>query len=121
MTVKVVRLKSGENLIAEIDEMCIGEDANKKVIGYFLKKPCVVLSRNSKPSEIPGKTSLEINMYPWIPIAKEDIIPITVDWVITIIDPIDSLKENYIKEVLSDGKDYSSSDTDEQDSSDNAN
>jgi hypothetical protein len=42
MTVKLVLLKSGEDLIADIQEM-VKDDL---VIGYFLTKPCIVKMRN---------------------------------------------------------------------------
>ena len=42
MTVKLILLKSGEDIIADITEMAVGEEENRRVIGYFLEKPCVV-------------------------------------------------------------------------------
>ena len=39
MTIKVLVLKSGEDVIADVQEMMSSED---QVIGYFLTKPCVV-------------------------------------------------------------------------------
>ena len=45
MTVKLLLLKSGEDLIADISEMVSGEDENRHVIGYFLTKPCIVKMR----------------------------------------------------------------------------
>ena len=39
MTVKILLLKSGEDVIADVKEMV---SPDEKVIGYFLNKPCVV-------------------------------------------------------------------------------
>ena len=39
MTVKILLLKSGEDVIADLREMV---SPDEKVIGYFLSKPCVV-------------------------------------------------------------------------------
>ena len=39
MTIKVLVLKSGEDVIADIQEMMSSEN---QVMGYFLTKPCVV-------------------------------------------------------------------------------
>ena len=36
MTVKLLLLKSGEDVIADVSEMAVGEDADRKVLGYFL-------------------------------------------------------------------------------------
>ena len=42
MTVKLILLKSGEEIIAYVTEMIVGEGEEKKVIGYFFDKACVV-------------------------------------------------------------------------------
>ena len=39
MTVKILLLKSGEDVIADVKEMVSPDD---KVIGYFLTKACVI-------------------------------------------------------------------------------
>jgi molecular chaperone IbpA len=36
MTVKLLLLKSGEDLIADVQEMVFGEDEEKRVVGYYL-------------------------------------------------------------------------------------
>ena len=38
MTVKLVLLKSGEDVVADVAEMVVGEA--QAVVGYFLKNPC---------------------------------------------------------------------------------
>ena len=48
MTAKLVLLKSGEDIIADVNEMVVGEDEEKRVVGYFLDKPCVVKIINSR-------------------------------------------------------------------------
>ena len=43
MSVKLVILKSGEDVIADISEMVLKDDSeNKKIVGYFLTRPCGV-------------------------------------------------------------------------------
>ena len=39
MTIKILLLKSGEDVVADVKEMVSPDD---KVIGYFLTKPCVI-------------------------------------------------------------------------------
>ena len=46
MSVKILVLKSGEDVIADVQEMV---SSDEKVIGYFLTKPCVVKLINSNP------------------------------------------------------------------------
>jgi hypothetical protein len=45
MTVKLLLLKSGEDLIADVQEMVFGEDEEKRVVGYYLTRPCIVKMR----------------------------------------------------------------------------
>ena len=46
MTIKLMILKSGEELISDINEMAVGEEDDQKVIGYFLRRPCLVKMKN---------------------------------------------------------------------------
>ena len=54
--------------------------------------------------------SYELKLFPWCPLTKNEKIPITADWVVTIVDPIDKITQMYTKEVLGDGSESSSSD-----------
>ena len=110
MTVKLAILKSGEDIVADIKEMVVGEGDNARVVGYILTKPCGV-SLNSKPLQIDEeKDTYQIKLFPWCPLTKSEKIPITADWVVTIVDPIDKITQMYTKEVLEDGSESSSSD-----------
>ena len=46
MTIKILVLKSGEDVIADIKEMMTSD---KQVMGYILTKPCVVKLISSAP------------------------------------------------------------------------
>ena len=107
MTVKILLLKSGEDVIADVKEMV---SPDKKVIGYFLSKPCVV---KLLPKTTDGnKRETSISMYPWMPLAKEKQIPLPTDWVVTMVTPIEKVETMYKEDVLN-GKT-----TDQTDSSD---
>jgi len=97
MTVKLAILKSGEDVIADIQEMVVEDEETKqtRVVGYFFNKPCVVKVRKEENSK-----NVEIGLSSWIPLTKTKKIPITVDWVITLVDPIDQLLQMYEKDVL---------------------
>tara|TARA_R100000008_G_C3487141_1_gene116812 strand:+ start:38 stop:406 length:369 start_codon:yes stop_codon:yes gene_type:complete len=122
MTIKLMLLKSGEDVIADVSEMVVGEEDNKRVIGYFLKKPCIVKMRNQNTIETEEgdtkRTGFEVSLFPWMPLSKEKTIPITTDWVITMVEPIDNLKEMYIEDILNHGQNDKDSGTDESTSSD---
>ena len=98
MTVKILLLKSGEDVIADVKEMV---SPDKKVIGYFLSKPCVV---KLLPKTTNGnKKETSISMYPCMPLAKEKQIPLPTDWVVTMVTPIEKVETMYKEDVL-DGK-----------------
>jgi len=100
MSVKLVILKSGEDVIADVQEMIVGnpEDPEKqKVVGYFFHKPCVV--RVKTPQETEEK-SYQISLFPWIPLSKDTKVPVINDWVITIVEPIETLKKMYENDIL---------------------
>jgi hypothetical protein len=105
MAVKLLVLKSGEDVIADVHEMVIpekengeGEENKKKVIGYYLRHPCRVKLFGDKV-EGTGKSQspFKIHLTPWSPLSKDEVIPMVVDWVVTITEPVDQLKEMYEK------------------------
>jgi hypothetical protein len=123
MTIKLMLLKSGEDIIADVSEMSIGEEENRRVIGYFLDKPCVVKMRNpnllSEDSESGLKKSgFEVSLFPWMPLSKEEKIPIPSDWLITMVEPVTKLKEMYVEDIVNHGKNNQDSSTVEQSNSD---
>ena len=104
MTIKLALLKSGEDIITDITEMRIGDDEpNSKVVGYFFDKPCVVKMRNPQSQAADGNTKkagFEVSLFPWMPLSSETRIPVTADWLITMVEPTAKLKEMYIEDVV---------------------
>ena len=104
MTVKLIVLKSGEDIIADVTEMVVGEGENKKVVGYFLNRACgISLSNEILKTDDADTDSYKLKLFPWCPLTKDDIIPLNTDWVVTIVEPIDKLKQMYEKKVLTHG------------------
>ena len=96
MTIKVLVLKSGEDVIADVQEMMSSDD---QVMGYFLNKPCVVKLKAKETN-----SDVSVRMHPWMPFAREKMIPLSTDWVVTMVTPVESIQEMYQKQVLEDGK-----------------
>ena len=120
MAVKLVILKSGEDVITDISEMVLKEDSkdNKRVVGYFLTKPCgVTLNTRNLDINDDNKDAYEIKLFPWCPLTKENRIPFPTDWVVTVVEPIDKLKEMYETEVLQNGTSKGASSDKQTDSS----
>ena len=117
MTVKLAILKSGEDIVADIKEMIVGEGDDARVVGYHLNRPCGV-SLNRKEIAIDDEEDkVQIRLFPWCPLTKNEKIPITADWVVTIVDPVDKVKQMYETEVLKDGTSKGASTDEQSDSS----
>ena len=43
----------------------------------------------------PTKEPFKLRLTPWMPLSKDTTIPVVADWVISIMEPIDDLKETY--------------------------
>ncbi len=98
MTIKLALLKSGEDIIADMTEMV----AQDQVVGYFLKYPCVVkLVGNQADRSGVTQEPFKMRLTPWMPLSKEETISVVADWVITITEPNDELKETYERGVAS--------------------
>ena len=91
MSVKLLLLKSGEDIVADVQEMLVDE----KVVGYYLKYPCRVklVSDFVKTEEGPVPTRIQIT--PWMPLSKDMVISVPCDWVVTITEPVTQVKEMY--------------------------
>ena len=123
MTIKLVLLKSGEDIIADVTEMAVGEEEERTIVGYFLDKPCVIRMRDPNLIEEQGpkkQSGFQVSLFPWIPLSKETRIPVPADWLITMVEPAYKLKEMYVKDIVkngnqSDSTDDNSADTDKSD------
>jgi len=137
MAIKLLCLKSGERIVADVENAIIKD----KPYGYLLTRPCLVfvgqetdeldtLSFGPGVDEELGEelsdeelrelqeddTSLEeeeygyesqqrvggveINLSPWMPLSEDDTIPIPFDVVMTLVEPVEALKNMFKKDIL---------------------
>jgi len=95
MTVKLALLKSGEEVISDMDEMITDKQT---VVGYYFTNPCrAMLTTPDVSSDSSERQPVSIKLIPWFPLAQEDKIPVVADWVISIVEPQPKLKELYNK------------------------
>ena len=95
MTIKLALLKSGEEVISDMDEMITDK---KTVVGYYFTNPCrAMLTTPDVSSDSSERQPVSIKLIPWFPLAQEDKIPVVADWVISIVEPQPKLKELYNK------------------------
>jgi len=104
MTVKVLVLKSGEDVIADVKELLT---ADKQVMGYLMTRPCVVklitnapLTADEANPKSETKSEMSVRMHPWAPLAKEKVIPLSTDWVVTMFSPVEKVLKMYTEDVL---------------------
>ena len=99
MSVKLVMLKSGEDIIADVKEI----KSNDDVIGYYFDNPLIIKIFESEEPKILNEegsnkeytSSVGVTFFPWIPLSKDDKVPCSADWVVTIVEPIEKLKKQY--------------------------
>ena len=123
MTVKLALLKSGEEIISDMSEMMSGQDGGGQVVGYFLNHPCraVLTSPEIQVSDEQEseRKPVAIRLIPWMPLSKDERIPVVADWVISIVEPQDKLLEMYNRAVKTyEERKSENSNTDEQSESD---
>ena len=98
MTVKLALLKSGEEVISDIDEMTTDREI---VVGYYFTNPCRAILTTPEiqvdESLASDKKPVAIKLLPWFPLANEEKIPVVADWVISIVEPQPKLKDLYSK------------------------
>ena len=93
MSIQLVLLKSGEQVIADVKEL---RDDSDNLLSYVFKDPYkikitmpqVLLENKSKPKH-------EAAFYKWMPLSKESDIIVNKDWIVCITDPIDTIKTLY--------------------------
>ena len=99
MSIKLAVLKSGENVISDAKELIV----ENKICGYLFNKPhkvefakpILLLEEDSAPTD----GELQITLSPWIILTSDKNIPIPRDWIITLVEPIETLKEMYEERV----------------------
>ena len=103
MTVKLVMLKSGEDIVADVKEI---KSVEQEVIGYFFHDPFIVkMYEPEAPTVLSEGTTnqysskISIVFYPWIPLSEERRVPCSADWVITIVEPIENLRKLYQEKI----------------------
>ena len=123
MAIKLLLLKSGEDMIAEVKEMTFGDEDNRRVMGYYLNRPCIIKMRDPNLDEVEldsqsegrhKKTGYEVSLYPWIPLSADETVPVPADWLVTMVEPNSKLKKMYVEDIVNYGKDNQSDSATEQ-------
>jgi len=103
MTVKVILLKSGEDVISDAQEIL--DKSNEGIVAYFMKNPYVMQLQTTEEEvdEIVAegdtaktpKIKFQVAYTHWAPLSKQREFVIPADWVVTIYDPHDNIMKDY--------------------------
>jgi hypothetical protein len=95
MSVKLLLLKSGEQVISDVKEL-IRKDSDK-VYGYVLHRPHKVVASKAVvlTEDASDNRNVEITLSPWILLTEDKSMTVPQDWIITIVNPIKSIVEMY--------------------------
>ena len=103
MSIKLLLLKSGEQVLADTKELRRKDDVPMvdKVYGYLLTQPHKVSA--NKPlvltENVNEQRNVEITLAPWILLTEDKVVTIPKEWVITIVNPIDSIVKMYQEKI----------------------
>ena len=103
MSIKLLLLKSGEQVLADTKELRRKDDVPivDKVYGFLLRQPHKVLA--SKPvvltENFDEERNVEITISPWILLTEDKEMTVPKEWVITIVNPIESVVEMYQEKI----------------------
>ena len=105
MSIKLVVLKSGEQIISDAKEIVSQdkETGEREVHGYLFEKPQKVTVRTeillTENEDYTNSREVQVSMTPWIVLSADDKVTVSADWVVTIVDPLESVKEMYEEKV----------------------
>jgi hypothetical protein len=97
MSVKIALLKSGESVIADIKEL----NCDEELRGYIFINPHKIEISNSMflTEQLTESDSVSITFSPWILFTSDDEILVRPDWIVTIVEPIKTIKQMYEEKV----------------------
>ena len=108
MSIKVVLLKTGEKIITDIKELVFEEKTNV----YLLKDPVKIEKVSkfvlSESMNYDGDNDITIQLSPWIEFTEEREIPVNLETVIAIVEPLNGLKELYLEKLNAENESDSS-------------
>jgi len=103
MTVKVMLLKSGEDVISDAQE--IRDKETNNIVAYYLRNPyCMDMTTTPiqdeneiAPEEAENQPQVKISVAytHWAPLSKQRDFYIPADWAVTIYDPHDNIMNDY--------------------------
>lgn len=99
MSVKLTILKTGETLISDMQELVSDKD-QASPHAYLLNNPHLVKIREkqflTEEEKNDNKVGIDVLLTPWIVISSDKKIILPVDCVMTIVEPIEGVKQMFL-------------------------
>ena len=95
MAIKLAVLQDQDQVIAEIKELV----DDSKQIGYLFTNAHRVLTEKQFLAESDDDRKVQITLSPWILLSADKEVLVPRHQVVTIVEPIDSLKEMYLEKI----------------------
>ena len=96
MAIKLAVLQGNDQIITDIKEL--SDDG--KPVGYLLKNPHkIVVDQPFLVEKLDDEKSIQVTLTPWILLTTDTEIIVPGNQVVTIVEPIDSVKEMYLDKV----------------------
>tara|TARA_R100000773_G_C4163297_1_gene80139 strand:+ start:315 stop:662 length:348 start_codon:yes stop_codon:yes gene_type:complete len=102
MSIKLTILKTGETLISDMQELVAqGQEENQAMPNaYLLENPHKVIIRDKNfltdEEKEQKKYGIDVFMTPWVILSKDKKMIVPPDCVMTIVEPIESVKQMYL-------------------------
>ena len=101
MSVSLLLLRSGEEIITEVQE--VFDPETKDPVGFKLHKPFRLEIVSDEGELIFNREKgYQLSWFPWAPLSKDKDFFLPADHVITAYDPLDSITEQYINAIKDD-------------------
>tara|TARA_B100000925_G_scaffold255441_1_gene208809 strand:- start:475 stop:816 length:342 start_codon:yes stop_codon:yes gene_type:complete len=99
MSIKLTILKTGETIISEMQEL-VSNNEQTTPHAYLLNNPHVVVTKDkdflTEEEKNQKKFGIDVIMTPWIILSKDKKIILPTDCVMTIVEPIDGVRDMYL-------------------------
>lgn len=110
MSVRIARLRSGEDIIADIKEV-VDKDQQDKIAAIQLDTPYMVGLEESIESMFSDDgtskiSSPKVRFFPWVPLSKNNFVYLDPNEIICIYEAVDQVLEKYesIREAINHGR-----------------
>ena len=98
MSVRVVRMRNGEDVVADLYEVTSKDDPDGKPIAFQLRHPYNLYLTEPSPvgdGQIRKLSSPEISFQPWAPFSKDHTIMLKLDEVVSAYETFDEVIDKY--------------------------